>query len=59
MHTHIFYLNNLNIPNGVDPVATPHCALYTSEIIRSTILADERKDGNGPTRYGKAKVTCY
>jgi hypothetical protein len=59
MHTQIFYLDNLNISNGVDPVATPHCALYTSEIIRSSILADERKEGNGPTHYDKAKVTCY
>jgi hypothetical protein len=29
MNTQIFYLDNLIIPNGVDTVATPRCALYT------------------------------
>jgi hypothetical protein len=52
----ILYLDHLMVPGVLDAAATPRCAYYTSEIIRSFIHAEERKLGTVPTRYGKCKV---
>jgi hypothetical protein len=39
----ILYQDNLMVPGALDSAATPHCAYYTSKIIRSFIHANERK----------------
>jgi hypothetical protein len=41
----MLYLDHLMVPSAFDAAATPRCAYYTSEIIRSFIHVDERKLG--------------
>jgi hypothetical protein len=53
----ILYLDNLKTNTAIDPLCTPRCALYTSELIRNLQHGDERRVGTGPSRYGKCKVT--
>jgi hypothetical protein len=44
------------IPNGIDPLLTPRCAHYTSEIIRVMQHSDQRKHGSDDTHFSKSKV---
>jgi hypothetical protein len=53
----ILYLDNLETITAVDPLSTPRCALYTSELNRNLHHEDERRLGTGPSRYDKCKVT--
>jgi hypothetical protein len=55
----IYYLDNLMIQNGLDPLTTPRCSVSTTDIIRAMQNADHRKPGSGVTRYKGAKVSSY
>jgi hypothetical protein len=53
----ILYHDNLKTITDVDPLSTPRCALYTSELIQNLQHGDERRLGTGSSRYGKCKVS--
>jgi hypothetical protein len=38
--SHILYFDNLETITAVDPLSTPWCALYTSELIRNLYHED-------------------
>jgi hypothetical protein len=47
------------VQNGLNPLNTPQCSVFTMDIIRVMQNADHRKSRSGTTRYGGAKVSYY
>jgi hypothetical protein len=55
----MYYLDNLMVQNGLDPLHTPQCSIFTTDIIRAMQNSDHQKSGSGATRYGGEKVSNY